>query len=65
MTVKDLIIHLLDCANLDGEVFICDDVEFENENGKMAGSVYEILSVEPDDTNVFLNFNNRNHKLKR
>lgn len=60
MTVRDLIAQLLDCE-MDSDVVLCDEVEIETENGKVDGSVYDIMSVEPDDEFTFLNFNNRNH----
>lgn len=62
MTVKELITQLLDC-DMDKEICIADDVEFENENGKCSGSVYDIESIE-EKHNVYLNFDNRNHRLK-
>lgn len=62
MTVKELIIKLLDC-DIDKEICIADDVEFEDENGKCNGSVYDIKSIE-EKHNVYLNFDNRNHRLK-
>lgn len=62
MTVKELIIKLLDC-DMDKEIYIADDVEFEDENGKCNGSVYGIESIE-EKHNVYLNFDNRNHRSK-
>lgn len=62
MTVKELIIKLLDC-DMDKEICIADDVEFEDKNGKCNGSVYNIESIE-EKHNVYLNFDNRNHRLK-
>lgn len=63
MTVKDLIIQLLDCE-LDSDVLLGDDVEIETKNGKMDGSVYDIISIEPEADCTFFNFNNRNHYKK-
>ena len=40
---------------------LCDEVEIETENGKMDGSVYDIISVEAEADFTFFNFNNRNH----
>lgn len=62
MTVKELIIKLLDC-DMDKRISIADDVEFENENGKCNGSAYDIKSIE-EKHNVYLNFDNRNHRLR-
>ena len=62
MTVRDLITQLLDC-NMDSEVLLCDDVEFEGEHGKMSGSVYGITKVDTSGY-VFLRFDNRNHWKK-
>lgn len=62
MTVKELITQLLDC-DMDKEICIADDVEFEDENGKCNGSVYNIENIE-EKHNVYLNFDNRNHRLK-
>lgn len=62
MTVKELIIKLLD-YDMDKRISIADDVEFENENGKCNGSAYDIKSIE-EKHNVYLNFDNRNHRLK-
>ena len=63
MTVRDLIAQLLDC-DMDSDVVLCDEIEIETENGKMDGSVYDIMSVEPDDEFTFFNFDNRNHWKK-
>ena len=63
MTVRDLITRLLDC-DMDSEVFLCDDVAFETENGKIDRSMYDIISVEPHAKVTFLNFNNRHHWKK-
>lgn len=63
MTVRDLITRLLDCE-LDSDVLLCDEVEIETENGKVDGSVYDIISVEPEADYTFLNFDNRNHWKK-
>lgn len=63
MIVRDLIIRLLDCE-LDSDVLLGDDVEIETKNGKMDGSVYDIISIEPEADCTFLNFNNRNHYKK-
>lgn len=60
MTVRDLIAQLLDCE-MDSDVVLCDEVEIETENGKMDGSVYDIISVEAEADFTFFNFNNRNH----
>ena len=62
MTVKEFITQLLDC-DMDKEIYIADDVEFEDENGKCNGSVYDIESIE-EKHNVYLNFDNRNHRLR-
>ena len=62
MTVKELIIQLLDC-DMDKRISIADDVGFENEYGKCNGSAYDIKSIE-EKHNVYLNFDNRNHRLK-
>ena len=63
MTVKELITQLLD-YDMDKRICLADDVAFENENGKCNGSVYDIESIE-EKHNVYLNFDNRNHRLKR
>lgn len=63
MTVRNLITQLLDC-NMDSDVVLGDDVQFETEDGKMDGSVYRIINVEPDNEFTFLNFNNRHHRKK-
>ena len=60
MIVRDLITQLLDCE-LDSDILLCDEVEIETENGKVDGSVYDIISVEAEADYTFLNFNNRNH----
>ena len=62
MTVKELITQLLDC-DMDKEIYIADDVEYEDENGKCNGTVYDIDSIDKK-YNVYLNFDNRNHRLK-
>ncbi len=63
MTVRDLITRLLDC-DMDSDVVLCDEVEIETENGKVDGSVYDIISIESDDDFTFFNFDNRNHWKK-
>ena len=62
MIVRELITQLLDC-NMDSEVLLCDDVAFEDEHGKVSGSVYDITGI---NTSIYvsLNFNNRNHWKK-
>ena len=62
MTVKELIIQLLDC-DVDKEICIADDVEFEDENGKVIGSLYDITSVYESGL-VCLKFDNRNHRSR-
>ena len=62
MTVRDLITQLLDC-NMDSEVLLCDDVEFEGQHGKVSGSVYRITKIDTSGY-VFLRFDNRNHWKK-
>lgn len=63
MTVKDLIIQLLNC-DMDKEIYIADYVGFKNEfGGWVKGSMYDIENIE-EGNNVYLNFDNRNHRLR-
>ncbi len=63
MTVKELITQLLNC-DMDKQIYIADDVGFENENGKCNGSMYDIENIE-EKYHVYLKFDNRNHRLKK
>jgi len=62
MLVRDLITSLLD-YNMDSEIVLCDNVEFEGAHGMVDGSVYYITSIE-SGSYVYLNFENRNHWKK-
>ena len=59
MTVKGLITRLLDCE-MDKEIYAADDVVFENKDGKIYGSAYNIDSIY-EGAYVYLNIDNRNH----
>lgn len=59
MKVKELIKQLLDC-DMDKDIYVADDVAFENKDGKINGSVYSIDSID-EATYVYLNIDNRNH----
>lgn len=63
MTVKDLITRLLDC-DINKEIYLSDNIEFENEYGKIIGSIYDITSIDEGGV-VYLNFDNRNSKYKK
>lgn len=59
MTVRELITQLLEC-DMDKEIYVADDVVFENKDGKINGSMYNIDSI--DEANyVYLNIDNCNH----
>jgi hypothetical protein len=63
MTVKELITQLLN-HDMDKEIYITDDVGFKNEFGDwVKGSMYDIENIE-EGNNIYLIFDNRNHKLK-
>lgn len=57
MTVKELIETLLN-FDMNAEVCIADNVEFENQDGKMYGSAYEIQNITESMPYVLLNFDN-------
>ena len=61
MTVKELITKLLDC-DLDAKIVLSDNICFENENGKVNGSLYEIEDVHEYAKMCCLEFINRNSK---
>jgi len=63
MIVKDLITRLLDC-DINKEIFLSDNIEFEDEYGQTIGSIYGITSVDEGSV-VYLNFDNRNSKYKQ
>ena len=63
MTVKELITQLLN-HDMDKEIYISDYVGFKNEFGDwVKRSMYDIENIE-EGNNVYLNFDNRNHRLK-
>lgn len=63
MKVKELITQLLDC-DMDKDIYVADDVEFENKDGKINGSVYNIDSIDEAGC-IYLNIDNRNHFKRR
>jgi hypothetical protein len=66
MTVKELINMLLDC-NMNAEVYLCDDIIFEDEYaGTCVGSLYHITEVEKiGNSRCELHFDNRHHFARR
>lgn len=58
MTVKELIIELLEC-NLDHQILIADDIQMKDEHGVISGSLYEIDNISEGGNIVCLNFDNR------
>ena len=63
MTVKELIVQLLD-YDMNKRICLADDVVFEDKDEKYNGSVYGIKSIDEGCYNVYLNFDNRHHRLR-